>query len=297
MKTDLVNGAAVAIALVASVLMAAPSRDRAERAGPSIADSGGARVPARAYRRIASGSTVADRLLLELCEPERVIAFTSASADGPDGYRYRSRAHIDRLDDAERIARLAPDLVLLHNVADARRVERLRDAGLNVFDLGSLRGASTIPDDARRVAAFCGAPERAEPWIRAWERRLRSIARHIPSERRKSAAYLALYAGRIFGGTRGSSFHDVLTYAGLRDVAAARFEGWPQYADEQVLALDPDVIVTRRGMGRALCARASMATLRACREHRVLEIDGALLDDPGPGILDAAEAVHAAAYE
>jgi iron complex transport system substrate-binding protein len=169
--------------------------------------------------------------------------------------------------------------------------------GLTVFDLGPLRGAATLPDDARRVAGFCGAPERAEPWIRTWQRRAQAIARHLSEEQRRRGMYLALYAGRLFGGTRGSSFHDVLMYAGLRDVAARAYEGWPQYADEQVLALDPDVIVTRRGMARALCGRPAMAALRACRDGDVIEIDGAILDQPGPGILEAAEAVHAAVYE
>ena len=38
-----------------------------------------------------------------------------------------------------------------------------------------------------------------------------------------------------------------------------------------------------------------LGRLRACPAS-VLEIEPALLDDPGPGMLDAAEAVHDAAY-
>lgn len=294
MRANAVNGAAVALALAASIALAARTRPPTDDRGPAIEDATGARVAVRGYRRIASASTVADRLLLELCEPSRVIAVTSASASGPDGYRYAGRAPIARLDDVERIAVLAPDLVLVHNVADARRVERLRDAGLTVFDLGPLRGVASLPDDARRVATLCGAPERARPWIRTFQRRLSAIARDVPAEDRRGAIYLAEYAGHLYGGARGTSFHDVLTYGGLRD-AAAGYEGWPQYSVEQMLALDPELIVTRRGMRRTVCAR--VPSLGACRRRDVVEIDGALLDAPGPGILEAAEAVHAAVYE
>ncbi len=295
MKAGLANGLALALALAASVVPALGSRNALPSEG--LQDATGARVPVRAYRRIASASTVADRLLLELCAPDRVIAFTAATLDGPEGYRYGERARIERLDDVERIVRLKPDLLLVNNVADPRRVQRLRDAGLTLFDLGPIGGAATLPDDARRVAAFCGAPERAERWIASWQSRLSAIARDVPHARRRRGLYLAIYAGRLYGGTRGSSFHDVLRSGGLRDVAADAYEGWPQYRDEQVLALDPDVLVTRRGMGPALCRRPALTDLRACRNDGVVEIDGALLDAPGPGILDAAEAVHAAVYE
>lgn len=292
-RVGLVNGVAVLLAIAASVGLAArPGHVPSE----GVVDATGTRVSVRAYERIASGSTAVDRLLADLCEPERVLAFTAASARLPDGFRYAGKAHVARLDDAERILTLGPDLVLVHNVADTRRLERLREAGLTVFDLGPLEGADDVPDDARRVAAFCGAPERAEPYVEAWTRRLRAIARHLEPSRRRGAIYLSLYGGQLYGGTRGSSYHDVLTYAGLRDQAATRHTGWPQYSTEQVIALDPELVITRRGMGAAICARPGLETLRAC-DGGMIEVDGDLLDAVGVGVLDAAEAVHAAVYE
>jgi iron complex transport system substrate-binding protein len=304
MRAGAVNGIALAAAIGLSVALAgggqrgAAAREEAVgSAAAFVADDTGFRARAGAYRRIASGSTVADRLLLELCDPERVIAFARASTFGPDGHRYAARAHIDRLDDVERIVALRPDLLLVHNVADARRVQALREAGLTVFDLGRLEGVRSLDGDVRRITALCGAPERAAPYLRTLHRRLDAIARHLPERERRSAIYLTIYSGALFGGTRGSSYHDALVFAGLRDAAAERYRGWPQYSAEQLLELDPDAIVTRRGMRRAICGRPSLAPLRACRSRAVFEVDGALLDAPGPGILEAAEAVHEAVYE
>jgi len=88
----------------------------------------------------------------------------------------------------------------------------------------------------------------------------------------------------------------VLEHAGLRDGAAeAGFDGWPELTPEQVLAINPQYLVTRPGMGSVLCGRDALSALRACRRpHGVLEVDGMLLDDPGPTILEAAEALRAA---
>ena len=127
--------------------------------------------------------------------------------------------------------------------------------------------------------------------------RLAAVARHIPREARRSGLYLAIHGSQLFGGTRGTSYHDVLTFGGLQDVAAVDHQGWPTFAPEQLLAYDPELIVTQLGMGSALCQRSELGRLRACAQPEgVIELDGRLLSDPGFGLLDASEEVHRAAY-
>jgi hypothetical protein len=113
MRATAINAIALAAALAISVALAGgtPSsesaRDRSthDRAR-TIVDDTGFTLRVGAHRRIASASTVADRLLLELCDPARIIAFSTASTLGADGHRYAARGHIDRLDDVERIVAL-----------------------------------------------------------------------------------------------------------------------------------------------------------------------------------------------
>lgn len=287
-RTNWINGGAIALALVASVAMAARHAPVAESP-----ENLTVRADVEQAYRIVSVSTLADRLLLDLCSPERVVAFTARSAEGRDGYRFAGRPTVRALDDIERIVSLAPDLVITHNVADARRVARLRDAGVRVVDLGGLDGVRSLVIDAAQIGAICGLPEAGERYGRTFARRMERVASGIVD--RRSAIYLSLYADRLFGGTVGSSYHDVLTAAGLRDAAQGSFTGFPQYAIEQVLELDPELIVTRNGMAATLCSHPALGRLRACPDG-MIEIDGDLLDDPGPGMLDAAEEIHAAAY-
>ena len=102
-RVGALNAAGVLVALALSVLLAggprAPAREgssssRAAEARAPLVDATGRRFEARAHRRIASGSTVADRLLLELCDPSQGIAFTEACRVGPSAPRFGGRPTI-----------------------------------------------------------------------------------------------------------------------------------------------------------------------------------------------------------
>jgi iron complex transport system substrate-binding protein len=261
-----------------------------------LVDHAGFAVRRRDYRRIASGSALADALLLELCEPDRVVAFTAYSARGSRAYRYAGKATIERLDDVEAVLGLHADLVLVNEIGDARISTRLREAGVAVYDLGERRGLSTLLPNVREVSELVGHPERGDRLARSIEESMRSLADGVPAGSRRSAMYLSVYGGKLFGGGGGTSYHDVLTAAGLVD-AASDLLGWPEYSTEQVAILDPDLIVTNAHMRERICEHAGLSSLRACeRAGGVVEIDGDLLGDPGPGIVDAARAVRDRAY-
>jgi iron complex transport system substrate-binding protein len=250
----------------------------------------------RQYKRIVSASTVADTLLLELCEPDRIVAFTAQSAhNGASGYKYAGKPTVD-LGNVESVLALHPDLVLVSVVGDPHRVARLRDAGIVVFDLGEMRGFATLIPNIQEVAELVGHPDRGERFARELVERAASVAIDISGPDRKTGMYLSIYGGRLFGGASGTSYDDVLRTAGLIDAAAASRD-WPQFATEQVLDLDPEIIVTNAGMQQALCEHAGFSHVRACtRADGVVEVDEAILGDPGPSMVLAAQAIRDRVY-
>jgi iron complex transport system substrate-binding protein len=298
------NGAAFALALATSTAVAWTPLFRSFRGSvtvaatgaPPVRDHSGVSVPARSYRRIVSGSALADALLLELCEPDRIVAFTAHGRENSDrGYRFAGKPGV-RLDDVEAILALRPDLVFVNAIGDPRRIARLRDAGLNVFDLGEMRGLETLIVNMREIGALTGNPDRGERLARTVRERMDGIAADIRARERRRGIYLSIYGGRLFGGASGTSFDDILRGAGLVDAAAARRD-WPEYTTEDVLALDPDVVVTNRGMGQAICDHGGMRRLRACAPGgMIVEVDPDILGDPGLGMVDAAQAVRDRVY-
>ena len=255
-------------------------------------------VPIADYRRIVSASTVSDGMLLALSEPERVLRFTRYSAeDSVFRYRYAGKGATTSLVDVEPVVSLEPDLVLVHNIGSAERVARLREAGLTVFDFGSMQGLRTLLPNLRVLGALLGRPERAEQIAARFERRMANVAATVPEDGRPDAIYLGIHGDKIYGGTVGTSYHDVLSAAGLYDVAAARFEGWPTLTSEQLIALNPEVVVTTSGMERSLCKHPGLGRIRACQPGgQIIGLDRTLIGAPGLDMLEAAEAVYEAVH-
>ncbi len=312
-KVDIANGAAVTVALALAALVmlpgGAPPVPRVRAAAdsglvtlpngePALLDATGYPVPLREYRHIIGGSPIARELLLALAEPDRIAAVVDYGLEElDDGYRFAGIPRLASATELEAVLALEPDLVLLHSHGDPARAARLREAGVAVFDLGQMRGTADLLPNSRQVATLLGAPQRGERLARQVARRLAAVAADIPSAERREAIYVSIYGDRLFGGTVGSSFHEVLQAAGLRDAAAGKYHGWPQYSSEDLLMLDPDYIIVTEGMAASLCAHPGLQRLKACADGRgVIEVPTLMLTSAGAAMIDAAEAVRQAVY-
>ncbi len=294
-RIDWINAAAVVLALGAGMAFAwergAEADEHSATVSGELEDATGRSVPIARYSRIASASSIADQVLLRILEPQRLAAVTAHSAlAGPEPWRFEGFVHIESLERIETVVALQPDLVVVSNVMDARRIARLRDAGLEVFDIGPMRGLETFLPSIRSLGELTGESERAEEVAAQFEQRMERV---WPGEPHHEAMYLGVVGGKLYGGTRGTNYHDVLRAAGVTDFAAqAGLEGWPEFTNEALLELDPPWLVVPEGSAAQLCRFAGLEQLRACTEHRLIEVDEHVLHDPGFGMLDAAEAIR-----
>ena len=265
----------------------------------TVVDARGTVVPVRDWRRIVSLDLVSDELLGHLVEPRRIAA-VSSWVQGPDAWRHDSVPRLPGLSDLEAIIGMQPELVLVSTFsgADRDRIQRLGDTGIAVFDLGPAGGMRELTINLRRIAVLTGNPERGERIATQLERRMAAIAAHLPAQLPRRRALVVTPAGEeVYGGTVGTSYHDIVVAAGLVDAAAGRFaEAWPKLGAEQAILIDPDLIITRVGAGAALRRMPGFSGLRAVRDGAILELPMALFDSPGVSMLDAAELLHEMAY-
>src|SRR5262249_48168480 len=160
---------------------------------------------------------------------------------------------VDGFGPLERIVSLQPDLVFINSFGLDPRAEQLRAAGVQVFDVGELRGIRTLLPLAETVGELLDAPERGRAFAEGLQRRVTRVAVSLGQRPRRRSLYLSVIGGQLQGGAAGTSYHDVLTHAGLLDVAsAAGYRGWMQYSAEQVAALNPDLIVTKESLRSAV---------------------------------------------
>jgi iron complex transport system substrate-binding protein len=315
-RLDLINALAFAAALVLSIWGGATSTGRGLPDVRKLAlepemlpetlpdgtrilrDAGGTPVPLIRYQRIASGTLIADRVLSDLCEPDRIVAFTTHGAERSGiAHRLKGKPLIAARAPLEQVLALKPDLLIVNNLVDPGYVAQLREHGVRVFDLGHMHGLETLLPDIRALGWLIGAPERAERYARRLAQRMERVAAGLDGPRPR-AMYVSIYGDRMYGGAARTSYHDILVHAGLRDVAAeAGMQGWPEITGEQILALDPEVLVTQSNMAQVLCRHAGLERARPCRGRgSVVELEAALMDDPGPSILDATESLYDALW-
>ena len=256
-------------------------------------DAAGTPVPVRHFARIASGNVVADGLLLAMAEPGRIAAFSPFARELGDNHRFAGRPSLTALEDIERLLGVRPDLFIISSMSDRNHMRRLRDAGVAVFDLGPMEGLHTLRRNIKTIAQLLGAPQRGQSLLARVDQRLDALARGGRSPYR--ALYVGIHGDKMYGGTVGSSLHDVIVSAGLNDAAATKFHGWPAYTHEDLLGIDPDVILTQTGMASRLCRHPGLEKLLACgTPNRFVELPSAQLTDPGLTVIDAAEAVASA---
>jgi len=301
-RVNAVNSALLVAALMLAGALTAVVSTRAPLDDPGnalgiVKDATGESIAVRDYARIVSTSTIADQVLIEIIEPDRLLAVSGHTLRTQGSRAYRNKIGVERARDIETIIELRPDIVFINNFVDRRQVERLKDAGLNVFDMGEMRGLETLLPNIRQLAAVLDVPERGQELADELVRKLEAVSADIAAEDRRRGLYVGIHGDRLYGGTAGTSFHDVLVAGGLIDMAAeAGFHGWPAFTNEQLLSLDPPWIITNPGTERSLCRHPGFQSLSACRTGQVRSIATDLLTDPGLGILQAAEAVHAVVY-
>ena len=303
MKTNLVNGALLIATLLLSMWAATlpggartvlPTQggaaDAPEVGASEVVDARGVPVPVAPYQRIVSLSTISDHALLGLVEPERLVAVTEFTSRHPVAWRFGARPTVSSSGELESVLALRPDLVIVTLYADESYLARLRENGVQVFDLGDMRGIETTRASIRALGALLDVRDRATAFLRSYDRELTALDAVVADSELAPGIYLSVYGDTFFGATANTSYADTLRLGGVRDLAAERgLVDWPQYTAEQLLELDPPLIVTLEGMGDVIRNHALLSTLRACGpEGRIVEIDGAFNGDAGLGIVEAA---------
>jgi iron complex transport system substrate-binding protein len=205
--------------------------------------------------------------------------------------------------DAELIAGLRPDLVIVHEISNGidRRLGALRIPFV-VADRGTL---ASVYGAIRQIGMAAHVPDRAESLVKAIEQRLDAIRRGHPAASRPKVLFIigrrpGALADLVAVGS-GSYINDLIGIAGGANVLdIAGQPEYPRISLETVLRLDPDVIVDTVDMGETEAERRAhqvvnerlwtpYATLSAVKHGRLFAATTDALVVPGPRVVDAAQ--------
>ncbi len=288
-----------ALALAPSLLTACAKPKRADIAQKT--ESASDAPP----QRIASMAPSITAIIVELGIGDRLIAVDSWSGD--EKGVPASALRMDMMNpDAERIAALAPDILLASSITregtgkDPFRA--LSDAGIRVVYVPTSDSVEGIRGDIGRIASLVGRERQGSESIARMDERIAEITRvveTIPQSERKTAFFEISPAPWIYSFGKGVYLDDVLSLAGVSNVLAGE-KGWIAVSAEAVATRDPEVILTNQaGPGdpvAEILARPGWSGMKAVRNRRVYRVDNRASSQPGPSVARAIAEIAKAVY-
>lgn len=251
----------------------------------TLRDGGGELVTIPAPpRRIVSQTLGTDEILFDICERERIVAFSEVALDpkySPLATSLRdARALSTRT--AEEIIQLDPDLIFVASYSRAELVEQLKSTGTTVFRFTNFSRLEEIARNIRGVGRAVGEEARAEELAVRMERELESIRAGIPPAAKPPRVMLYGRSGNTAGAD--TSFDAVARAAGAVNVTAEKgLKGYPKISAEQLTEWQPDYIVVGAEEGkfeeakRRLLDDPAVAATDAARAGRVIVLDNRYL--------------------
>lgn len=203
----------------------------------------------------------------------------------------------------EAIARLKPDLVLLH--AEQRQtVAQLQSLGIRTLALRNTNLEETLTS-MRQIGAAIGMEQAGVALQQRIRQRLAALEQKTAGKPRRTLLFIVgRTPGRLDGIVavgRGSFLNELIHIAGGRNVLDDSPVTYPQISIESVIRLDPDVIVDMGDMSvtttvtpqqKAAVERMWKAQkgVRAAASGRAFAVAADIFVVPGPRVVDAAEA-------
>ena len=197
----------------------------------------------------------------------------------------------------EAIVALQPDLVLAASITAPEQVQALEDLGLTIYLLPNPDDFEGLYQNLQAVGELTGRQEGAAELAASLEARVTAVAEQLQGADRPQVFYEADGSDPTAPWTTGSgTFQSVLIdLAGGANVAA-EITGWGQFSLEQLVAVDPQVILFGSGTfvpttAESLAARPGWGAMSAVADGRVHAIDTNWVDRPGPRLVEALEAM------
>lgn len=201
----------------------------------------------------------------------------------------------------EKVLSLRPDLILATRGNPSGILERLREAGLNLFAFESQTGLAGVLETMETMVEIVrpGRFDRAERELSEFRYRLeclRAISSTIDESERPSVYYYDPVSPDWTAGP-GTHLSEAIGMAGGRNVADDAKSAWPLYALEKLVVTQPDLILVAAAGEPSLALKSKIVAdlrtqpgwrkLDAVREERLCIVPADWLLRPGPRVLRA----------
>jgi iron complex transport system substrate-binding protein len=206
---------------------------------------------------------------------------------------------------SELILTLLPDIALVtdyHYNTHPEILQQFEDAGIKVIVVGSATSFADVYDKIKMIGKATGTEPEAQEIVTDMKDRLEAIktkAAEYITDKKKVWVEVSP-APDIFTTGTNTFMHEMLD--SLQAVnAAEEHEGWVTLTEEEIVELNPDVIITTYGYyvenpKNQVLSRAGWAEVPAIKNELVFDVDNDTVTRPGPRLIEGVETLAELIY-
>ncbi len=243
--------------------------------------------------RIVSLSPDVTEILFAMGLGDRLVGRTSASDYPPEAARVPVVGGYGK-PSVEKILGAKPDLVTGSGLGLAAQVREIERAGIPVY-IGSAKTLGDVADFFEELGRRAGSPEAGTDLATEFQAAFAAArARNAGlSEEERPKVYLEIAGNPIWAAGSGTFIDELIRAAGGRNALAGLGSGYIRPTAEDVIKLDPDVVLLtymspdKMAAEERFARRPGWGRVTAVRNGHVwADIDTNLLLRPGPRLVD-----------
>jgi len=194
---------------------------------------------------IVSLFLASDEILMSITDRENIKALSHISkSDGISNIADQVEGIQTVETNAEVVISLKPDLVFVSNLSDQDFVKHLKDAQIPVYIYQIPVNIEQVKSLVKELAYVIGETDKGQEvisWMDEILNEVRSKTGSLPEEEKVRALALDAF---FYTYGKGSTFDSIAEHAGVINLASANgMEMWQEISKEQVVKLNPDVIL------------------------------------------------------
>jgi len=195
--------------------------------------------------------------------------------------------------DIERILALNPDLCIATKDGNPKAiVDRLTSLDIPVYVVNP-HDLNSILETILEIGAILNADHRAKALIGDLSRRIRRVENRAAQSDYRPRVFFQIGISPIISAGRGTFIHQLIDTAGGVNLAAGS-KAYPRFSTEQVLALEPEVLIITSMARQAVFEQVRDEWRRwpdipAVRDERIFLVNSDLFDRPSPRLVSGLE--------
>ena len=249
-------------------------------------------LPSHPSRIISLAPSITETLYLLGAEGQ--LTGVTDQSDWPEAARLKPRIGDLLNPNFEIILNAKPDLIIASTAGNDRAaVMKLAELGLPVF-VTAPRSLEKIFESIETIGRITGREAEGQQLVSRMKAHLEAIRQRLVGLTPMRAFFVTWFDPLLAPG-KNTFENDVLRLANAVSITAEVEEFYPRYSLEQVLAQDPDVILTVVHPGNPLPDLSKLAgwgNLRAVRQGRVYSLNE-VLQHPSPRFIEGVEQLAA----